>query len=222
MDDLTLIIPAKNEPESLPFVLMELEKLKLNYVIVLEEKDFVTVNAIEKFKSRIIFQKNKGYGDAILLGLQNVKTKYFSIFNADGSFDPYEIDKMYKKINDNNLDILFASRYTKDASSEDDTILTYIGNKIFTLLGKIFFSLPISDILYTFVLGETSKISNLNLQAKDFSLCVELPIIAKKNNLRMADISSNEKSRIGGVKKVNEIRDGLLILIHMVKLFFNK
>jgi glycosyltransferase involved in cell wall biosynthesis len=222
MDDLTLIIPAKNEPESLPFVLMELEKLKLNYVIVLEEKDFVTVNAIEKFKSRIIFQKNKGYGDAILLGLQNVKTKYFSIFNADGSFDPYEIDKMYKKINDNNLDILFASRYTKDASSEDDTILTYIGNKIFTLLGKIFFSLPISDILYTFVLGETSKISNLNLQAKDFSLCVELPIIAKKNNLRMADISSNEKSRIGGVKKVNEIRDGFLILLHMIKIFFKK
>ena len=222
MDDLTLIIPAKNEPESLPFVLMELEKLKLNYVIVLEEKDFVTVNAIEKFKSRIIFQKNKGYGDAILLGLQNVKTKYFSIFNADGSFDPYEIDKMYKKINDNNLDILFASRYTKDASSEDDTILTYIGNKIFTLLGKIFFSLPISDILYTFVLGETSKISNLNLQAKDFSLCVELPIIAKKNNLRMADISSNEKSRIGGVKKGNEIRDGFLILLHMIKIFFKK
>ena len=128
----------------------------------------------------------------------------------------------FKKINDNNLDILFASRYTKDASSEDDTILTYIGNKIFTLLGKIFFSLPISDILYTFVLGETSKISNLNLQAKDFSLCVELPIIAKKNNLRMADISSNEKSRIGGVKKVNEIRDGFLILLHMIKIFFKK
>lgn len=222
MDDLTLIIPAKNEPESLPFVLMELEKLKLDYLIVLEEKDFVTINAIEKFKSKIIYQKNKGYGDAILLGLQNVKTKYFSIFNADGSFDPYEINKMYKKINDDNLDVLFASRYTKDAGSEDDTILTYFGNKIFTLLGKVFFSLPISDILYTFVLGKTEKVSELNLQAKDFSLCVELPIIAKKNNLRMADIGSNEKSRIGGIKKVNEIRDGFLILLHMIKIFFKK
>ena len=35
MKDLTLVIPAKNEPESLPYVLMELEKLDLNFIIVL-------------------------------------------------------------------------------------------------------------------------------------------------------------------------------------------
>ena len=31
MNDLTLVLPVKNEPESLPFVLMEIEKLNLNY-----------------------------------------------------------------------------------------------------------------------------------------------------------------------------------------------
>ena len=55
MKDLTLIIPAKNEPESLPFVLIELQKLDLNYLIVMEKNDFVTINSIEKFKSKIIF-----------------------------------------------------------------------------------------------------------------------------------------------------------------------
>ena len=77
MKDLTLIIPAKNEPESLPYVLIELEKLKLEFLIIMEERDFVTINAIDRFKSKIIFQKNRGYGDAILLGLQSIKTKYF-------------------------------------------------------------------------------------------------------------------------------------------------
>ena len=48
MKDLTLIIPAKNEPDSLPYILMELEKLNLNYLIVMEKHDFVTINAIEK------------------------------------------------------------------------------------------------------------------------------------------------------------------------------
>ena len=98
MKDLTLVIPAKNEPESLPYVLMELEKLDLNFIIVLEKKDYITINAIEKFKSKIIFQEDKGYGDAIILGIKNVKTQYFSIFNADGSFDPYELRTMYDKI----------------------------------------------------------------------------------------------------------------------------
>jgi glycosyltransferase involved in cell wall biosynthesis len=222
MKDLTLVIPAKNEPESLPYVLMELEKLNLNFLIVLEKKDYVTINSIEKFKSNIIYQVNKGYGDAILLGIKNVKTEYFSIFNADGSFDPYELKEMYKKMKDNSLDILFASRYLKNAISEDDTLITFVGNKIFTLMGKILFSLPISDILYTFVIGNTKKVSSLNLKQKNFTLCVELPIIAKRNNLKISDIPSNEKARIGGVKKVNEVKDGFLILLHMLKLFFKK
>ena len=222
MKNLTLVIPAKNEPESLPYVLMELEKLDLNYLIVLEKSDYITINAIDKFKANIIFQEKKGYGDAILLGLENVKTEYFSIFNADGSFDPYELEDMYKEMQTSSLDLIFASRYKKNSSSEDDTLVTFVGNKIFTLIGKILFSLPISDILYTFVIGNTQKVKNLNLKQKDFTLCVELPILAKKNKLKISDIASNEKSRIGGVKKVNEFKDGLLILVHMIYLFFKK
>ena len=140
MKDLTLVIPAKNEPESLPYVLMELEKLNLNFLIVLEKTDYITINAIEKFKSKIIYQVEKGYGDAILLGIKNVKTKYFSIFNADGSFDPYELNEMYNQIKAKSLDIIFASRYLKNASSEDDTIITFSGNKIFSLIVIYFFN----------------------------------------------------------------------------------
>jgi len=222
MKDVTLVIPAKNEPESLPYVLMELEKLNLNFLIVLEKTDYVTINSIEKFKSKIIYQVEKGYGDAILLGIKNVKTKYFSIFNADGSFDPYELNEMYNQIKAKSLDIIFASRYLKNASSEDDTIITFLGNKIFSLIGRFFFNLPISDILYTFIIGDTQKILSLNLEQKDFTLCVELPIKAKKNSLKISDIPSNEKSRIGGIKKVNEFKDGFLILMQMFFLFFKK
>ena len=222
MKDITLVIPAKKEPESLPYVLMELEKLNLNFLIVLEKTDYVTINSIEKFKSKIIYQVEKGYGDAILLGIKNVKTKYFSIFNADGSFDPYELNEMYNQIKAKSLDIIFASRYLKNASSEDDTIITFLGNKIFSLIGRFFFNLPISDILYTFVIGNTQKILSLNLKQKDFTLCVELPIKAKKNSLKISDIPSNEKSRIGGIKKVNEFKDGFLILMQLIILFFKK
>jgi hypothetical protein len=222
MNDITLVIPAKKEPESLPYVLMELEKLNLNFLIILEKTDYVTINSIEKYKSKIIYQVEKGYGDAILLGIKNVKTKYFSIFNADGSFDPYELNEMYNQIKAKSLDIIFASRYLKNASSEDDTIITFLGNKIFSLIGRFFFNLPISDILYTFVIGNTQKILSLNLKQKDFTLCVELPIKAKKNSLKISDIPSNEKSRIGGIKKVNEFKDGFLILIQLIILFFKK
>ena len=71
----------------------------------------------------------------------------------------------------NHNDLVFGSRYEKNAGSEDDTIITFIGNKIF-LFWKIFFLLPISDILYTFVLGNTEKTKNLELSQKDFLVFV--------------------------------------------------
>ena len=47
MNDLTLIIPAKNERESLPRVLDELMKLQLNIIIVLEPSDLDTINDLK-------------------------------------------------------------------------------------------------------------------------------------------------------------------------------
>jgi len=220
MEHLTLIIPAKNEKESLPKVLNELKKYDLKIIIVLEKEDLDTINSIKEFNCKILYQNNKGYGDALIEGIKNVKTNFFCIFNADGSFNPIELKNMYDHAIKENADFIFASRYMDGASSEDDTIITFIGNKIFTLIGKIFFSLPISDILYTFVLGNTQKANALQLKEKDFSFCIELPILAKKSNHKLISVPSHERSRIAGKKKVNEFKDGFLILISMIKLYF--
>jgi glycosyltransferase involved in cell wall biosynthesis len=111
IDDLTLIIPAKNEKESLPKVLSELQEYNIKTKIILEASDHKTIEAIKDFDCEIIYQKNKGYGDALILGLENVKTEYYCIFNADGSFNPIEIPGMYNTLKEENGDIIFASRY---------------------------------------------------------------------------------------------------------------
>ena len=97
MSDLTLVIPAKNERQSLPHVLEELKIYDYKKIIVLEQNDVETIEAIKNFDCEILFQINKGYGDALIYGVNNVKTKYFCIFNADGSFNPIEIEDMIKK-----------------------------------------------------------------------------------------------------------------------------
>ena len=48
---------------------------------------------------------------------------------------------------------------------------------------------------------ENSKVKNLNLNFKDFSFCVELPIKANKNKLSLATSKANERARIAGEKK---------------------
>ena len=222
MNELTLIIPAKNEAESLPIVLNELKKYNYKTDIVLHATDIDTIQAIKKYEVNIVYQENFGYGDALIHGIKQCKTKYFCIFNADGSFNPSEIKKMHKSLQDKKLDFIFASRYRANSGSEDDTIITIVGNYIFTYIGKIFFRLNISDILYTFIIGKTEQANMLDLKQKDFSFCVELPIKANKMKMKLGCIDSYERKRIAGKKKVNAFKDGFLILKHMIKLFFMK
>ena len=220
MENLTLLIPAKLEAESLPIVLNELKKFNYKTFVILKENDLDTIHSIKNFDINIIYQKGAGYGDALIEGINYCKTKYFCIFNADGSFNPIEIDGMMKKIEKNNLDFIFASRYEKEAGSDDDTIVTFMGNYIFSLIGKIFFKLKLTDILYTFVIGNTSKAKSLNIISHDFRFCVELPIKVKRNNFKLDVFSSFERKRFAGKKKVDAFRDGFLILKKLIELFF--
>ena len=218
MNDLTLIIPAKNESESLPKVLNELKNFNCKVLVSLEKDDEKTINAIKSFDVEIYTQNGKGYGNSLIEGIYNCKTRYFCIFNADGSFESIDLDKMYKLIQSN--DFVYTSRYENEGGSEDDTIITLIGNKIFSTLGNLLFSLNISDILYTYLMGKTECFKKLNMASTDFRFCVELPIKMHLANMSYTSMPSREKKRIAGKKKVNAFKDGFLISIEILTLFF--
>ena len=71
-------------------------------------------------------------------------------------------------------------------------------------------------------MARTEKVKKLNLLEKDFRFCVELPIKAQKSGMIIKTSNSYERRRISGKKKVNAVKDGILILIAMLKLFFKK
>ena len=220
MTNLTLIIPTKEEAESLPVFLNELKDYNFVKKIVLQNEDHKTIESIKNFKDlEILVQKNPGYGNALIEGINSVTTEYCCIINADGSMNPKYLNTMLDNCSDK--DLVFTSRYQKpEGGSDDDDFVTFVGNKIFSLIGNIFFKLNISDILYTFILGKTDSFKKLNLKNSDFRICVELPIKAKYLDMKYVTLPSYERSRIGGKKKVNAIKDGLLILIEMIRLFF--
>lgn len=220
MSNLTLIIPAKKESESLPIFLKELDSYNFVKLIVLQKNDYETKNSLLNFNGvKILEQKKNGYGNALIEGINHTTTEYACIINADGSMDPKSIHE--KLLLCKNYDLIFSSRYhDKNSGSDDDGIITFVGNKIFTLLGNILFNLKISDILYTYVLGKTNSFKNLDLKYEDFRICVEIPIKAKMMKYKYFCLSSFERKRIDGKKKVNALKDGFLILLAILKMFF--
>ena len=130
MNDLTLVIPAKNESESLPKVLEELKEYNLKKIVVVPNDDQDTKDAIKNFDCKILDQKGNGFGSALIEGINTVDTKFFCIFNADGSFDPKYLSELKNQVYQDKTLFLLTIR----KRSEDDTIITYIGNKFLRFL----------------------------------------------------------------------------------------
>ena len=182
MKNITLIIPAKNEPNALPLVLTEIKELNLDVqiIIILDKNDLETINAAKKFDCEIIFQTKKGYGNAIIEGIKNSQTKYSCIFYADGSTDPKYISQMINKISTHKLDLVFGSRYEKNAYSLDDDFITRVGNFFFYFFRKFFNEAKNFRFTFTYIIGKTECFKNMNLSCNDYSLCVEIPFKTKK------------------------------------------
>ena len=126
MQKINLIIPSKEKIEHLYKIISPLLRRKeINKIIlVLNEKN--KKKFIKNKKLKIIAQKKSGYGSAIKEGFKISKSKFSCIFNADGSFNANDLPSMIKLTKQN--DFIYASRYMKGAGSEDDTMITLIGN----------------------------------------------------------------------------------------------
>ena len=227
MNKVTIIIPTLNEADSLKVLLEEINKLSFKKLI--EETIIIDANSTDdtqivakKYQCKLILEGDKkGFGAAIIEGNCNSKSFYSVVLDGDGSKNPNYILNLIKSIEENNDDFVFATRYGKEAGSEDDTWLTYFGNRIFSNLGKIMFGLKINDILHTFFICKTSKFKNLKFKYSNFSFCVELPILVNKFKYKYSEIPSHERRRIAGKVKVNSFIDGFIILKSMISLYFN-
>ena len=221
LNNLTLIIPAKEEKHSLPRVLNEIKDLGLKKLIILPKDDYETRNAIKNLDCEILLQNGNGYGNAIREGIKHATTKYIAIFYADGSTDPKNLKPMLDKIILDKNQIIFGSRYEKNAGSYDDNFITRVGNYFFTLFGNIFFSLSISDILFTYIVSEKSAMDKLELISDDYCLCVEIPLKSKELSFKYTTHPCIERKRFADKKKVKAFNDGIKILHYMIKMLLS-
>ncbi len=219
-EKISLIIPCKNEVESLGAVLEEVKDNKFvdEIIVVIDNERDNSIPIAKNFDCKLIIQKDKGYGSAIIEGFKHAKNVFGCIYNADYSFDPKYFGELVRLSKRN--DFIFGSRYKGSGGSDDDDAITFIGNKIFTFISRYILRIKLSDILYTYVLCNVDKFNNLNLKNNDFKLCIELPVKVKKNRHSYIDLEMFERKRYDGKKKVNVMKDGLLISYEIIKSFF--
>ena len=181
-EKISLIIPSKNEIETLGTVLTEVQNNRLidEIIVIVDDENDNSIEVAKKHNCKIVIQKSKGYGSAIIEGFKNAKNNFGCIFNADFSFDPKYLSQLVDESRSN--DFIFGTRYTKESGSEDDDIITLVGNKVFSFITNKGLKIRLTDILYTYVLCNVKKFNSINFKNTDFRLCIEEEILQKNSS----------------------------------------
>ena len=138
MEKLTLIIPPKEEAESLRKVLLELKNYSYKIIIILEKSDIKTLEAIKNFECKIVYHSGRGYGNALIEGIKNVKTKY--IFNVKKHHDRLHLDNRDKPFKFKRGTVAFAK--SKSGNAEDSEFFILLADAFlfegeYTPLGRV-------------------------------------------------------------------------------------
>jgi len=147
---LSIILPMYNEEHTIGKVLGNLPKGKL--IEIIEVDDHSTDNSLEEINKvngkneiQVIKHKeNRGYGAAVVTGINNARGRVLVTMDSDGQHSPYDILAMIKPIFEGEADYTIGSRYLGSYFYKLP-VATRLGEVLIEKLIQIFFGKKIMN-----------------------------------------------------------------------------
>ena len=215
----SLIITTLNEIDGIKKILPEIKKEWVDEIIIVDGGS--TDGTVEKAREmgfKVIKQKIRGYGGAILTGIEESTGDKIIIFGSDGSNETSEIPQLVEKSLEG-FDQVIISRFGKTSINEDAGIIDGFGNKMFSFITNILFGGKLTDVLTSSRLFTTKAL--LEIALDELSLCAveQITIRGLKRKQRFYEIIGNERARIGGETKMKRIPTGSVLVSLIIKEF---
>jgi len=231
----SLILATLNEIDGMKSIMPRINKEWYDELIVIDGGS--TDGTVEYCKQHgyvVKRQTGKGIRTALDQALRFVTGDIVITFTPDGNSIPEIIPNVINKMKEG-YDMVIVSRYTQGARSHDDTILSGIGNRFFTLLINLLFKSKYTDSLIGFRAIKSDVIRKIKLAEGPRSLFEKVfyqytswdflsSVRIAKHEMKTTDIPGDEPKRTGGIEKVNKWKVGFVLFIQLFieKLLNNK
>ena len=230
---LTIIIPAYNEERNLASVLDSVMQVELPYgadkeIIVVDDGSADdTVGRIQSFiaanpQARINLIRhtsNQGKGAAIRTALPAVSGEYVIIQDADGELDPRDFAKMLSKMVDEDLPVVYGSRFLI-AGDRLGSRFFYYGNRILSALANVLYGQHLTDEATCYKLFRTSLLRSLTLRCRGFEFCPEVTAKIARCGIKIQEVPINYYPRTREQGKKVRLRDGFIAVWCLLKYRF--
>ena len=192
-----IAVPCFNEEENISLCIDSLLDLKKNYeidfdiLVVNDGSRDKTLDILEQYDKNILLISSKqNYGlaevfNSILYFSREQKYSELLIFDSDNQYPSEDIPKLFKKLSDDNVDIVIGSRDFKSMNHFSSS------KNFFQRLGSFLVSFSLGNNLNDVTSGfraYSSRAIDTLFVTNSFTYTLESLYQAKKENLRFSDI----------------------------------
>ena len=226
--NISIIIPAINEEESIGLVLNDIPKDIAREIIVVDNGSHDnTANVAENLGAKVMRESLKGYGSACLRGISVLKKDTDIVIFLDGDYSDYpqDIHTILKPILTGKAEMVIGSRML--GVREKGALLpqALFGNKLAAFLIRLFWGFRYTD-LGPFRAIRYKALLALNMVDKNFGWTVEMQIKALKKGLQIVEVPVRYRKRVG-VSKITgtfsgTVRAGTKIIYTIFKYGFSR
>ncbi len=215
LPDIRVIIPAYNEENAVGLVIDEIPAGLVSEIIVVDNGSSDRTPEIAREKgATVLFQKEKGYGNACLKGMEHIafsKTQPDIVVFLDGDHSDYPemMSKLVDPIVQGKVDFVVGSRALGNKENGSMTVPQVFGNWLATRLLKLFYGATFTD-LGPFRAIRYEILKKLHMKDRTFGWTVEMQLKIAKLSLRFVEVPVDYRRRVG-VSKISGTVKGTLM-----------
>jgi glycosyltransferase involved in cell wall biosynthesis len=214
----SVVIPAMNEAENLPYVFKTLPGWIHEVVLVDGNSTDDTVEVARELwpDVKVVPQQGKGKGDALIAGFEACTGDIIVMVDADGSADGHEIVS-YVSALVSGADFAKGSRFANGGGTDDMTLIRKLGNWALCTTVNRKFGARYTDLCYGYNAFWRHCLDKIDLDCTGFEVETLMNIRVVKAGLKVQEIPSHEYLRIHGASNLRAVRDGLRVLKVILK-----
>ncbi len=214
----TVVVPALNEAENLPYVLPRIPTWVHEVILVDGHSTDNTIEVARKLlpNVRIVMQEGRGKGAALRSGFAAATGEIIVMLDADGSTDPAEIPSFIGPLLAG-ADFVKGSRFLQGGGTSDMSLHRKLGNWGFVMISRTFFGGNYTDLCYGYNAFWARVLPQLQLDGTGFEIETMMNVRALYNGLKVAEVPSFEYNRVYGVGRLQTFPDGWRVLKTLVR-----
>ena len=206
---ISIIVPTKNEEETIEDVLKGLIDMTDNLIVVDGNSTDRTVEIAKNLGVKVVCDNNRGKGEAVRIGLKVAHHPITIFIDGDGSHDPIDIPKLAAPIHSGEADLVIGSRMlggSEELYGSIREVIRLMGSLMITLAINYRFGLRLTDYQNGFRAIRTEVGRKIGLTSNITTIEQEMAIKCLRYGYRVIEIPTHEYRRKGGVSKINVMR----------------